>query len=401
MTSQPPPTPTIPSITLESKIHPATTVSNIKNYVPIILEIESSQYATWATLFKNNCKAFLVHDHLSPKPQATATASSTTTQPNDDWDRLDAIVLQWIYRTISNDLLHTIINKTATAYDAWKAIEDLFQDNKSSRAIHLMHKFSNTRLDGFPNVSAYCQELKVLADQLANVNALVDNDRLVLQLISGLNEQYEGIATILQQQEPLPSFYTARSKLIQVKTRKAEQALHSAKAASSALLATTGRQSSDQNRSDDRSYGRGRGRSSGRRGRGRSGTGRGRYPQNYNYPFYPPWMAPWFPQPDTWPNSISHPAQQPNGWPNPPCPYPTANRNPPNNSAQQPGLLGPHPQQSKYAAYSPTDIEQAMYTMSLTQPDPTQYMDTRATSTMSHEQGPQDAGFPSTMQQKR
>ncbi|KAM0039286.1 hypothetical protein Hdeb2414_s0012g00380311 [Helianthus debilis subsp. tardiflorus] len=45
-----PPTP--PSITFESKIHPATTVSNIQNFIPIKLEIESSQYNSWSTLFQ-------------------------------------------------------------------------------------------------------------------------------------------------------------------------------------------------------------------------------------------------------------------------------------------------------------------------------------------------------------
>ncbi|XP_022041506.1 uncharacterized protein LOC110944099 [Helianthus annuus] len=189
--------------------------------------------------------------HNARKPETTSSSTETTKQ-SDDWERLDAIVLQWIYSTISNDLLHTIINKTATAYDAWVSIENLFHNNKSARAIHLMQKFSNTRLDGFPNVSAYCQELKVLADQLANVNAPVDSDRLVLQLITGLNEEYDGIATILQQQDPLPSFYTARSKIIQAESRKAEQALHASKAAGSALTATTQRAtSSDMNRQDD------------------------------------------------------------------------------------------------------------------------------------------------------
>ncbi|XP_021984755.1 uncharacterized protein LOC110880563 [Helianthus annuus] len=168
-----------PPVTIESKIHPATTITNIKNLIPITLEIDSGQYNSWATLFKLHCKAFLVYDHLSRKPETTSS-STETNKPSNDWKRLDAIVLQWIYSTISNDLLHTVINKTATAYNVWVAIENLFHDNKSARAIHLMHKFSNTRLDGFPNVSAYCQELKVLADQLANVNAPVDNDRLVL-----------------------------------------------------------------------------------------------------------------------------------------------------------------------------------------------------------------------------
>ncbi|KAJ0532827.1 hypothetical protein HanIR_Chr09g0401341 [Helianthus annuus] len=137
----------------DSKIHPATTVSNIKTLIPITLEIESGQYNSWATLFKLPCKAFLVFDHINSKPEHTSS-SSDTAKPSADWERLDAIVLQWIYSTISNDLLHTIINKTATAYDAWVAIENLFHDNKSARAIHLMHKFSNTRLDGCPNVSA-------------------------------------------------------------------------------------------------------------------------------------------------------------------------------------------------------------------------------------------------------
>ncbi|KAJ0804261.1 putative RNA-directed DNA polymerase [Helianthus annuus] len=330
--TNPPNTP----ITVESKLHPATTVSHIKNYIPVTLEIESSQYNSWATLFKLHCKAFLVYDHLSPKPAASETSSSTT-KPTDDWERLDAIVLQWIYSTISNDLLHTIINKTATASDAWKAIEDLFQDNKNSRAIHLMHKFSNTRLDGFPNVSAYCQELKVLADQLANVNAPVDDNKLVLQLLAGLNEQYEGIATILQQQDPLPSFYSARSSLIQVETRKAEQAIHASKAASTALIASTNRPPpSDQSRHNDRGYGAGRGRS-GRRGRGRSGSGRGRFPPQSTWPpnSYYPWMP-------TWPTPPSHNSPHYYPWPIPPCPYPSTNR-PNQTHSNSPGLLGHQP----------------------------------------------------------
>ncbi|XP_021995678.1 uncharacterized protein LOC110892844 [Helianthus annuus] len=366
-------------VTAESKIHSATTVSNIKTLILITLEIESRQYNSWATLFKLHCKSFLVFDHIKNKPENTSS-SSDTTKPSDDWERLDAIVLQLIYSTISNDLLHTIINKTATAYDAWVAIENLFHDNKSGRAIHHMHKFSNTRLDGFPNVSAYCQELKSLADQLANINAPVDDDRLVLQLIAGFNEEYDGIETILQQQEPLPLFYAACFKIIQVESRKAEQALHASKTAGSALTATTQRSvPSEPNRHDDRTGGRGRGRS-GRRGRGRGPYGRGRPMQNWSNQFYNPWM----------PNSIYGsypipygPPQQPY-WAAPPCPYPSTNRT--NTNTQGSGLLGPRPTQA-HIAYSPTDIEQAMYTMSLQQPDPIQYMDTEATSNASHELG--------------
>ncbi|KAJ0623706.1 hypothetical protein HanIR_Chr01g0035171 [Helianthus annuus] len=263
-----------------------------------------------------------------------------------------------------------------------------------------MNKFSNTRLDNFSSMSTYCQELKVLADQLANVDAPVNNDRLVLQLISGLNEQYEGIGTILTQTDPLPSFYKARSKLIEVESRKAEQAVHASKSAATALATSTKQSPSDSTaRSDDRSYSysRGRGGRSRGRGRGRNTYGRGRY--NGNNIWSPQNMWSFF----QWAQkqqASSQPAHSQNfsPWPNPPCPYPTVPARP--NNPTSAGLLGPRPASANYA-YSPTDIEQALYTMSLNQPDPTQYFDTGATSTMSHDSGLQDQDPSAQMQQQR
>ncbi|XP_076939076.1 uncharacterized protein LOC143607560 [Bidens hawaiensis] len=135
------------------------------------------------------------------------------------------------------DLLNTILKKHTTAYAAWKALGDIFTDNKASQAIHLKNKFATTRLDNFPNMSAYCQELKVLADQLANVDAPVSDDDLVLQLITGLNEQYEGIGMLLQNTHPLPSFYAASSSVIREETRKSVQAAGAAAAAGTSLHA--------------------------------------------------------------------------------------------------------------------------------------------------------------------
>ncbi|XP_022031607.1 uncharacterized protein LOC110932589 [Helianthus annuus] len=150
---------------MDTKLHPASTVNNIKSLIHVTLEMDSGLYASWSELFRLHCRAFQVIQYLSPKPTAESSSSKEpdkekdkSTQPVDDsWDRLDAIVLQWIYATISSDLLHTILKPNATAHEAWVALENIFHDNKSSRAIHLRHKFSNTRLSGFPNVSAYCQ----------------------------------------------------------------------------------------------------------------------------------------------------------------------------------------------------------------------------------------------------
>ncbi|XP_021995898.1 uncharacterized protein LOC110893086 [Helianthus annuus] len=157
---------------MDAKLHLASTVTNIKSLIPVTSEMDSRLYASWSKLFRLHCHAFQVIQHLSPRPLAESSSSKETekdkdktTKPVDDsWDRLDAIVLQWIYATISSDLLHTILKPNATTHEAWVALENIFHDNKSSQAIHLLHKFSNTHLSGVPTISS----------------SLVDNQSLVL-----------------------------------------------------------------------------------------------------------------------------------------------------------------------------------------------------------------------------
>ncbi|XP_076887460.1 uncharacterized protein LOC143537607 [Bidens hawaiensis] len=231
---------------MDGKIHPAVTISNIKLFIPITLDNESAQYNTWWELFRIHCTVYMVDDHLKPRVVGPTPstgdkdkgASSTNPTP-DQWKRLDAIVLQWIYGTISIDLLQTVMKKQTTAYDAWIALENLFQDNKSSRALHLQTKLTNTRLDSFKDMAAYCQEVKVLADQLSDIDLPLSQTQIVLKLLGVVTEQYSTIAAIIRNTDPLPEFNSVRSTLCREETEKAAQALQSATAASHALAATS------------------------------------------------------------------------------------------------------------------------------------------------------------------
>ncbi|KAJ9535722.1 hypothetical protein OSB04_un001122 [Centaurea solstitialis] len=377
----------------DHKLHPAVTVSNIRTFVPITLDNEAADYNTWSELFRIHCTAFLVADHLEPRrPSPTATPSTDKEKQSasphaDSWERLDAIVLQWIYGTISTGLLKTVIKKSTTAYDAWKAIENLFQDNKATRALFLKQKFANTRLEIFSSMHAYCQEIKVLADQLNNVDAPVDEQDLVLQTIAGLTEQYETVGTILQNTKPLPSFFEVRSQLCMNETTKANQALHSSQQAATALHVQSQTRSFSANPNTTASQTtsdttRGRGRSRGR-GRGRSSTSqptRSRGQPNYPAQSQHPYII----FPNNWATtqwaSLLNNTYSPQSNQTPPCPYPSTPR--PNGSH---GILGPRSAQAHMATYSPTptDIAQALYTLSMSQPsDPVAYMDTGASGHM-------------------
>lgn len=399
--------------------HPALAVNNIKNFIPITLEMETNHYSTWVELFKTHCTVYQVIDHIIPttpetessneKDKATAgnkegsvtEKEKSAKSDKEQWSRLDAIVRQWIYGTISIDLLHTIMSPGSTAQQTWERLENIFQDNKASRAVHLENQFTRVHLDDFPNISAYCQELKMIADQLSNVGSPVSNQRLVLQLIAGLNENYDGVAIFIQQSNPLPLFHEARSRLILEETRKAKQAAATANAAGTALLTTN--QSNDDTSGHSRgvtqgsrnpahrnNFGQKRGQNkNNNRGRNGGGRGRGRSNNNQNsgqqynprpwqqqqWPSYPQW-GPW--------------GQQP--WAAPPCPYPTSNWvRPPSN--RSPVAAGTRPPQA-YSAhgptpsnYAPTDIDAAMQNLSMNVPDENWYMDTGATAHMTASQG--------------
>ncbi|XP_021990303.2 uncharacterized protein LOC110886769 [Helianthus annuus] len=397
---------------MENKNHPALMVTNIRNFVPFTLEMESGQYNSWAELFKIHCRAFLVYDHIDASVQPP-TLSETQTNSSDKekdatpkpkvvsqddidlWYRLDAIVLQWIYSTISNDLLHTILKTNATALEAWTSLQDIFQDNKNERALFLEHKLVTTRLENYPNMSAYCQAVKMLADQLSNVGAPVTNQRIVLQLIGGLTSAYDGIAMIIQQIKPLPGFYEVRSRLCMEESRKANQAHYEAASSGSALHVHQPRPNGEYRTQSNRGRGRGRG------GRGRGGNrgrndgstqsyGRGSGSKGGSH----------VPNTQAWPTSSYGPQAsgplQNSQWPYPPCPYPATPMRPQQGPYTGQGLLGPRPQNHQaYAtselSYAPTDVEQALHALSLNSSEPQGIFDTGATGHMTNNSGLPDA----------
>ncbi|XP_021717929.1 uncharacterized protein LOC110685711 [Chenopodium quinoa] len=227
----PPPPPPPPS----TEYHPALSVNNIKNVIPLILDREKVQYSNWVELFEVHCHAFNVLDHIdSTVPRRSDVSDSL-------WRRLDSIVKQWIYGTITLDLLQSVLCKGDSAQQFWNKLKDLFQDNKNTRAVYLENQFNSLHLSNFSNISTYCRQLKSLKDQLAAVDQPVTEQKLVIRLVSGLiNTDYDTVATIIQQTEPLPSSEIARSRLLLEETcRSNDQGSQSASFVAQSLTPTS------------------------------------------------------------------------------------------------------------------------------------------------------------------
>lgn len=177
-------------------LHPAYTVTNIQQRVRV-LDGEKISYPSWVNLFRLHATGFDVLNHIdgSPAPSATSTEYSS-------WKKLDAIVLQWIYATLSDDLLVRVLVNKSTAYEAWKRVENLFLNNKGSRAAALQHELTNLTLAAMPSLDAYCQRIRELADQLTAVDCPINNTQRVLYLVRGLPREYDAVGSLLNQTLP-------------------------------------------------------------------------------------------------------------------------------------------------------------------------------------------------------
>ncbi|KAK9053103.1 hypothetical protein SSX86_029733 [Deinandra increscens subsp. villosa] len=384
----------------KSKLTNCYGVNNIHLKVRV-LDGTKVTYSTWVKMFQLQVKAYKVSDHIEDvaPPEATDPLHRI-------WAETDAVILQWIYGTISDEFLGRIIDTDTTARKAWVKLQDIFQNNKGSRAAALEQEFTTLTLASCSSMDAYCQKIHDLAEQLTDVGRTVDEDRKVLQLVRGLPSEYDTVATIINQSQP--TWDEARNMLQLELQRIAGRNQNNPPTNQQVLLAnTTIRNNSNnpnpspnqpqqpttypnrptqdpnfttynyypnQNRSQYR--GRGGNRNNNRRGGGRNSRNRPNYyPPSYPspppYPFYPtpPPPSPYPSQPVTH-YQPHYPPPQPN------YPRPNSSYNPP----QAHFTSANHPPYSGYDAFSPTDLGQAVQGVQLQQPSHTWYMDTGASN---------------------
>lgn len=78
-------------------------ITNIKSYVPLLLDLERLNYNSWKKPFKTHYIGYKVYGNLND-----------TSQIEDDpkWETLDNIVKQWLYDTLTQRVLQSNLKPT-------------------------------------------------------------------------------------------------------------------------------------------------------------------------------------------------------------------------------------------------------------------------------------------------
>jgi hypothetical protein len=90
-----------PQQTVKNKFHSAFAINNVKTIIPVTLENDNNIYLSWSALFKVQARVHNMLDHIIPPTEAQAIQASADLKATDSelWNRLDAVVLQWMYAT--------------------------------------------------------------------------------------------------------------------------------------------------------------------------------------------------------------------------------------------------------------------------------------------------------------
>ncbi|KAG7648706.1 GAG-pre-integrase domain [Arabidopsis thaliana x Arabidopsis arenosa] len=152
-------------------------VSNIKSHIPVILDIEESNYDAWRELFLTHCLSFDVLGHIDGTLQPANAADV-------NWQKRDGIVKLWLYGTLTPKQFQGSFVFGSTSREIWLRIENQFRNNKDARALRLDNEL-RTKEIGDMKIADYCREMKKLPDSLSNVDAPVQDRTLMMYVLNG------------------------------------------------------------------------------------------------------------------------------------------------------------------------------------------------------------------------
>lgn len=203
----------------------AVAVQNIRALVLVVLDLGSPNYNKW-------CGRFLIT--LGKYSLTSHVLSNIVRRDSADWSRMDCVVLEWLYGTITPDLCEIVMENGVTAHAVWRALEGQFIVNRETRALHLDAEF-RAFVQGDLTISDYCRRLKSMADALGDLGEPVLDRTLVLAVLRGLNEKFAYMSALLKRQRPFPTFLEVRSDLL---LEELEMASRPSQQTTTVLLAT-------------------------------------------------------------------------------------------------------------------------------------------------------------------
>jgi hypothetical protein len=97
-------------------------VVNIKSHVSVVLDIVTPNYQEWRCFLDSVIGKFGLLSHIQAAPTATQLA-------DPEWMMKDQCLVNWLFNTMSHDVMRIVRVPGASAFTIWSAVVDQFRDS--------------------------------------------------------------------------------------------------------------------------------------------------------------------------------------------------------------------------------------------------------------------------------
>lgn len=196
---------------------------------PLVVDLltGSENYGVWSRAMKialhaKNKLGFI--NGMYRKPPATSPT-------HFQWERCNAVVLLWLFSSVSKDLFRGLVYATDAA-SVWADLQERF-DKVCGTRIYALHRDIARLSQGSVSISVYFSKLKQLWDELTSLApspscdcpnsrtyAEYEQQQRLIQFLMGLKDSYSSIRSQILLMSPLPSVNQAYSLLCQEESHR-------------------------------------------------------------------------------------------------------------------------------------------------------------------------------------
>ncbi|PWA69420.1 hypothetical protein CTI12_AA280650 [Artemisia annua] len=179
-----------PIVSLSDKLS-AVTHHHLHTRVPVNLEFDDWNYASWQFFFEQLCDTYDVTKFIHGTNSGANTSTPARLTPEEQ--KVDKIILSWIFSTLSAPLQTRLVNaRPKSAQVAWEFISDLVKDNKRSRTSALKTELRSIKL-GSLTMEAYFQKIESIMTIFASLDSPVSDEDAVHYALDGLPDTYNQV----------------------------------------------------------------------------------------------------------------------------------------------------------------------------------------------------------------
>ena len=114
-----------------------------------------------------------------------------------EWDRKSRRAMITICLNLTDAQLVNV-QSASSAKEAWDTLVQLYETKDLSNRLFLRRKFFTVQMANHEHMITYINRVKVMADKLAAIGASVEEEDIVMTLLSGLPENYNNLIVALE-----------------------------------------------------------------------------------------------------------------------------------------------------------------------------------------------------------